>query len=173
MAEAGETRTGGSAGATSRRARVVAYAVAVACVAVLDQLVKAWILANLGPTERVTFIPGVLDLKLVHNTGAAFSMGEGAGPVFVCIAAAILVAGAVVAWREGELPVGLAAVMGCVAGGGVGNAIDRLLLGSVTDFFATSFMDFPVFNVADIFVTCGVVVGIVWFARWDDHREAG
>lgn len=169
MAEARQTSTGERV--TSRRARMVAYAVAVVCVAVLDQLSKAWILANLAPTDRVTFIPGVLDFKLVHNTGAAFSMGEGAGPVFVCIAAAILVAGAVVAWRERDLPVGLAAVIGCVAGGGLGNAIDRLVVGSVTDFFATSFMNFPVFNVADCFVTCGVFVGFVWFARWDARRE--
>ena len=48
--------------------------------------------------------------------------------------------------------------LSCVAGGGIGNMIDRLVQGSVTDFLATTFIDFPVFNVADIFVTCGVAV---------------
>ena len=46
--------------------------------------------------------------------------------------------------------------MGMVVGGAIGNAIDRLVFGFVTDFFATRFIDFPVFNVADIGITCGV-----------------
>ena len=41
----------------------------------------------------------------------------------------------------------------------------------MTDFLATTFVDFPVFNVADIFVTCGVVVSFVWYARWDVQQE--
>ena len=58
------------------------------------------------------------------------------------------------------------------AGGGIGNAIDRVVAGKVTDFFATTFMDFAVFNVADIFITCGVVVAFVLWTRWDRAREA-
>ena len=58
-----------------------------------------------------------------------------------------------------------------VAGGGAGNAIDRVALGAVTDFFKTTFVDFAVFNVADIFVTCGVVLAVVLYWRWDLARE--
>ena len=63
--------------------------------------------------------------------------------------------------------------LACVAGGGVGNMLDRLLRGSVTDFLCTTFMDFPVFNVADILVTLGVIATLVLVARQDRLREQG
>ena len=103
--------------------------------------------------------------------GAAFSLGEGAGLVFVLVAAAITLLGLWVAWRRTEVPLPLALVLGAVAGGGIGNAIDRVALGAVTDFFKTTFVDFAIFNVADIFVTCGVLVALVLFWRWDSARE--
>ena len=49
--------------------------------------------------------------------------------------------------------------------------IDRVMRGSVTDFLATTFIDFPVFNVADIFVTCGIFVSFIIYLRWDSKRE--
>ena len=138
----------------------------------LDQLVKLWARASLVPGSPVTLIPHVMDLSLVYNTGAAFSMGEGKGVLFVVIAAVITCACAVMAYKEETLPLPLAATLGCVAGGGIGNAIDRVVAGRVTDFFATTFMDFAVFNVADIFITCGVVVAFILWVRWDKVREA-
>ena len=92
--------------------------------------------------------------------------------LFVLIAAVITAACAAMAYKEETLPSPLAATLGCVAGGGIGNAIDRVVAGRVTDFFATTFMDFAVFNVADIFITCGVVVAFVLWVRWDKEREA-
>ena len=144
--------------------------VAVAAVA-LDQASKAAARAALVPGETVTLIPGVMDLSLVYNTGAAFSLGEGAGPFFVLVAAAIALFGAWVSLRRVDVPTSLALVLAAVAGGGVGNAIDRVALGAVTDFFATTFVDFAIFNVADIFVTCGVFVALVLWWRWDAARE--
>ena len=73
-------------------------------------------------------------------------------------------------WHERTMPLALACALGAVAGGGVGNLIDRVAAGGVTDFFATAFVDFPVFNVADIFVTCGVVLVLVLWWRWDKER---
>ena len=71
------------------------------------------------------------------------------------------------------MPASLVCALGAVAGGGVGNLIDRVAAGRVTDFFCTTFIDFPVFNVADIFVTCGVVIAFALAWRWDVAREAG
>ena len=157
---------------TSARARRLAlFALVAAAVVALDQLSKAAARAALAPGEPVTLVPGVMDLSLVYNTGAAFSLGEGGGPVFVLLAAAILVAGAVVAWQRADVPLPLVLTVAAVAGGGAGNAIDRVALGAVTDFFKTTFVDFAVFNVADIFVTCGVVAAVVLFWRWDTARE--
>ena len=152
--------------------RLGLFAGAAALVVALDQLAKAWARASLIPGSPVTLVPHVMDLSLVYNTGAAFSMGEGKGVLFVLIAAVITAACAVMAYKEQTLPSPLAATLGCVAGGGIGNAIDRVVAGRVTDFFATTFMDFAVFNVADIFITCGVVVAFVLWVRWDKEREA-
>lgn len=152
--------------------RLGTFAGAAALVVAVDQLVKAWARGALVAGEPVAFIPHVMDLSLVYNTGAAFSMGEGKGLLFVLIAAVIAVACAVLCYKEETIPLPLSATLGCVAGGGVGNAIDRVVAGKVTDFFATTFMDFAVFNVADIFITCGVVVALVLWVRWDRAREA-
>lgn len=155
----------------SAPARLGAYAGAAGAVVVLDQVTKALVRETLVPGKPVTLVPHVMDLSLVYNTGAAFSMGEGKGLLFVLVAAVIALGCAVLAWREDDVPTPLVVTLGCVAGGGIGNAIDRVVAGKVTDFFATTFMDFAVFNVADIFITCGVVVALVLWVRWDRERE--
>lgn len=162
---------GPDATSPARARRLALFALAAAAVVALDQLSKAAARSALVPGEPVTLVPGMMDLNLVYNTGAAFSLGEGGGPLFVLLAAAILVAGAVVAWRRADVPLPLVLTVAAVAGGGAGNAIDRVALGAVTDFFKTTFVDFAVFNVADIFVTCGVVLAVVLYWRWDLARE--
>ena len=159
-----------SAGRVGAR-RLVLFGLVLAAVVALDQLSKAAARAALTPGEPVTLIPGVMDLTLVYNTGAAFSLGEGAGPVFVAIAAAVVAFGAWFAWRHPEAPLSLALTIAAVAGGGVGNAIDRVAAGAVTDFFDTTLFDFAVFNVADVFVTCGVLLALVLWWRWDSCLE--
>lgn len=151
--------------------RLALFCLVLAAVVALDQLSKAAARAALTPGEPVTLVPGVMDLTLVYNTGAAFSLGEGAGPVFVAIAAAVVAFGAWFAWRRPEAPLSLALTIAAVAGGGVGNAIDRVAAGAVTDFFDTTLFDFAVFNVADIFVTCGVLLAVVLWWRWDSRLE--
>ena len=60
--------------------------------------------------------------------------------------------------------------LSAVSAGGVGNMIDRIASGTVTDFFATTFVSFPVFNVADILVTCGVVASLALYFAWETRR---
>lgn len=152
--------------------RVALFCLVAAAVVALDQAVKAAMRALLVPGEPVTLVPGVMDLSLVYNTGAAFSLGQGAAPLFVAIAVAISLAGLWLAGRRRDAPLSLVLTVACVAGGGIGNAIDRVALGgAVTDFFATTFIDFAVFNIADIFITCGVFVAFVLWARWDARLE--
>ncbi len=153
-----------------RSARMgLALAVAAACVA-LDQWTKALALGNLVPGRPMTLVPGVMGLLLVRNTGAAFSIGEGAGWVFVLVCLVVCAAVAVALWRARDVPVPLVVCAGLVMGGGVGNLIDRVTRGWVCDFFATTFVDFAVFNVADIFVCTGVGLGIVLTLVWDARR---
>ena len=137
----------------------------VVCVlaVLVDQVTKAAVRASLVSGKPQEFIPGVLDLSFVKNTGAAFSLGEGAGPVFIVFAAVVLAFGIWLVWSHDGLPMPIVVSVACVCGGGVGNMIDRMIFGYVTDFFATSFIDFPVFNVADIFVTVGIAVSVILY----------
>lgn len=133
---------------------------------ILDQLTKAWAREALA-AGSITFIPGILDFKLVMNTGAAFSIGEGSTWIFIILAIGIVAACEVWVAREQTMPTSLVAALASVASGGVGNLIDRVFAGEVTDFFATTFMSFPVFNVADIFVTCGVFFALILLWHWN------
>ena len=138
---------------------MLAAAIMLAVVA-LDQLSKVWAREALA-SGSMTFIPGILDFQLTFNTGAAFSIGQGKGFIFTLVAAVVVVAVFILIWREPKMPLAFVCTLSCVAGGGLGNMIDRLALGKVTDFIATNFIDFPVFNVADMFVTCGVILTII------------
>ena len=133
-------------------------AVVALVVIVLDQLTKAWAVAALddGPVDLV----GSLRLLLVRNDGAAFSQGRGLGWLFGL--AAIVVAGAL--WLRRDVFAGTwgQVAVGLVVGGALGNLIDRLvredgwLRGRVVDFIDVQW--WPVFNVADIGVTIGIVL---------------
>lgn len=139
----------------------------------LDQLTKRWVLSNIPAGSRRPFIPGVLDLFHVQNDGAAFSIGSGR-PLFFAALTAVVVLGMIYAvMREKNLPYPLIAILGLVAGGGIGNGFERVAHGSVTDFLATTFMNFAIFNVADIFVTCGIIAACIYWFVWDSKKRAG
>lgn len=156
--------------------RIAVLVVVALAVLVLDQVSKAFMRSYLadGPRE---FIPGVLGLRLTENTGAAFSMGEGSQWLFVGIA--VLVCIAVLIWvaLDSSLSLSFVCSLGLVVGGGLANLIDRVCLGAVTDFFATEFIDFPIFNVADIAITCGVVLTLLlWWLQSegsDSKKDSG
>ena len=156
----------------SRRAgRLATFLTVASLVVIVDQATKAVVrhLAPLGTAAR-TLIPGVLDLYHVENSGAAFSIGEGAGLLFALLAFAVFIGASIWIWRE-ALPIHLVVYIAFVAGGGIGNMVDRIAAGSVTDFLAATFIDFPIFNVADIFVTCGVFLTLVGYTVWDTRRQ--
>ena len=142
---------------------LVACAVAASVLA-LDRFSKAAVHAALAHGSfRIEVVPGVLEFRFVANTGAAFSFGEGFGWAFALLAVAVVMGSACYLVRGRSVSrlevVGLA----MLAGGAIGNAVDRMLLGYVTDFIAVRFVDFPVFNVADIGITCGVALALIGF----------
>ena len=116
-----------------------------------DQLTKLW---ARGLTAPVTVLPGILQLRLCENTGMAFSLLSGNPVLLALFSAALLTAGALVLRRVTLGPVSRTAAM-LILGGAVSNLIDRCFLGSVTDMIEVLFVQFAVFNVADMAVVIG------------------
>ena len=125
----------------------------------LDQLTKYLVVANIPLHTQVSAVPGLFHLTYVQNTGAAFSSFEGQMWLFILIF--IVFTGAILwefsgrRWPFTDLERWLIVA---IYGGGLGNMIDRLRLGYVVDMIEVDFMRFPVFNVADCFITCGCVL---------------
>ena len=124
----------------------------------LDQIVKFLVVANIPLHGEMAVIPGLIHLTYAQNTGAAFSMLQGQQWLFAIIFALFT---AVIIWEFKKDTLKLSAFdRWCIAAvwaGGLGNMIDRLRLGYVVDMFETEFITFPVFNVADCFITCGAI----------------
>ena len=101
---------------------------------------------------------GLFRFTLVHNTGAAWGMFSDA--TFVLGVFSIIICLIVIGYAlyDAAAPIGVAVGAGLVVAGGIGNAIDRFANGYVIDFIDFTFIDFPVFNIADIGVTCGLIV---------------
>ena len=148
-----------------------------AMVAVADQVTKYLVLVHIPLHAQVEFIPKVLGLTYVQNFGAAFSSFQGMQWLFALIFA-LFTAGVVWEYSKKALPF-TAFDRWCIAavyGGGLGNMIDRIRFGYVVDMLETRFMDFPVFNVADCFITCGCIllmVHLVFFNRdfWKEEKK--
>lgn len=142
----------------------------VACVAV-DQAVKFLVRANIPLFGSVDFLPGVMDLTYVQNTGAAFSIFEDHTWV-LAILSAIIAAGLIVLLFKNVFshPFGRT-TLALVIGGAIGNLIDRVAFGFVTDMFRTLFMNFAVFNVADICVVVGGILFTIYFLFFYEKLE--
>ena len=152
--------------------RLAIFCWAGAIAFLLDQLTKRWVLSNIPAGSRRPFIPGMLDLFHVQNDGAAFSIGSGRPLFFAALTAVVVLGMMYIVMREKNLPYPLIAILGLVAGGGIGNGLERVAHGSVTDFLATTFMNFAIFNVADIFVTCGIIAACIYWFVWDSKRRS-
>ena len=127
-----------------------------------DQITKYLTVANIALHGHVEVWPGVVGLTYVRNTGAAWSSFEGMIWLFALIVVVLTVA---VIWEFSKKRLPFTTLeRWCIAaiyGGGLGNMIDRLRLGYVVDMIQTEFMDFPVFNVADCFITCGCILMLI------------
>ena len=130
----------------------------------LDQWFKAWTVANLALWETAPFLPGVVELMRVHNFGAAWSSFSGQRWLLMGVTAVLLAAVTyVLARRIVRHPVGILAAC-LVISGGVGNLMDRARLGFVVDMFHFQFWpSYPVFNIADICIVCGAVLGALYY----------
>lgn len=131
------------------------------CIAA-DQASKALVTERLRGAPTVGLIPGVLELLYSENRGAAFGILQGRQTFFFLIAIMVLLAAVFVMLRlpgfEKRRYFPLKFCVSLITAGAVGNMIDRLKQGYVVDFIYFRPIDFPVFNVADIFVTCATAL---------------
>lgn len=143
----------------------------MALIAAADQVVKALVTARIPLGGTVRALPGVFRLTNLHNTGAAFSMLEGGRWFFALVCAAGLIVTAVLIRKKILRAPTELWCMAAIFGGGIGNLIDRIRLGYVVDMFEVEFIDFAVFNVADIFITCGAIALFVYLLFFDREKE--
>ena len=137
------------------------YAIIGMLVIIADQYVKFWTQGHIPlNSPGVEFIPGILSLTNVHNDGAAFGFlsGSGARIPFIILAGVFTLA--VIIALATKLISGKLARWSIVlvTAGGLSNCLDRVMYGYVQDMFKTEFINFPVFNVADIFITVFAIV---------------
>ena len=135
------------------------YYIAAVLLTVIDQITKYFAVDRLAGNAPAKVIDGILHFTYVENTGVAFGMFSGMHYVFIPLG---IVASALCVWymhqsiKEGKKLRAFAA--GVVVSGAVGNIIDKIFRGFVVDFIDAAFIDFPVFNFADICITVGAVI---------------
>ena len=142
-----------------------------------DQVTKSLTVAHIPLYSKVEVLPGVVGLTYVQNFGAAFSSFQGMQWLFAIIFILFTVA---IVWEYRKRSMAFTTFewwcIIAIYGGGLGNMIDRVRLGYVVDMIETRFMEFPVFNVADCFITCGCIALIghlVLFnkAFWKEEKK--
>lgn len=136
--------------------QLIIWAVIVVGSILLDQVTKYWAVKELMPIGSTILWEGLLGLRYVENTGAAFGMMKGQRWFFIILSTVAIIAISIylIKYRR-TVPSLLGIALAMIVGGGIGNQIDRILNGYVVDFFEFLFIDFAIFNVADCFVTVG------------------
>jgi signal peptidase II len=146
-------------GVAPGRARWKLFVALAAAVISVDQLTKAWIVANVDPTRPVFLIGENVRLVVSHNTGALFGMFRDQAPVFAIVSIGVI---ALIAWYHGHAgrSTYLTIALGLLLGGAIGNFIDRFRLGYVVDFVDAGIgsVRWYTFNVADSAISLALVL---------------
>jgi signal peptidase II len=143
-------------------------------VAVADQLTKLAVTATIGPgraVSRLDIVGGPVALEYAENRGAAFGVFAGLGPLLAFAAVVVLAGMLVYHARADASPLWQTVAFGVVAGGALGNLIDRIRLGYVVDFVAVG--PWPNFNVADSAITLGIVGLALGWLRAEPATDRG
>lgn len=137
----------------------------------LDQLSKSFVTAHLSSTMTGKLLPGLLQLRLVQNTGAAFSLFSNSTPLLGLLSFVFALVLFLWIWRSSPMPFwqGLGAAF--LLGGAVGNGLDRWRLGYVIDFIQFVPVNFPIFNVADISINLAVLFFAIDIFNRRHHQQ--
>lgn len=149
---------------------MILWSVVALVIIAVDQLSKYMVVQNIGLTDCIEIIPDIINFVYVKNTGAAFSFlsQKDYGIVLLSIVSVLFCIG-VIAYAIYFKPQNklLRLSLSLMFAGAVGNVIDRILRGFVVDFIELDFINFPVFNFADIAITSGAVLLIIYVLFFD------
>lgn len=145
--------------------------VSLALLVGLDQLIKVWIVAQFSLGQVKSFLPGLVSLTYLRNYGAAFSMLQNQQILFFLVTVLVIGAAGYYLYQQRQGSWWKISGLLLIIAGGLGNFIDRLRQGYVVDMFQFDFVDFAIFNVADIYLTFGVLLLLVVFWREEDENR--
>lgn len=146
------------------------WLIAAIFILALDQLVKYIVVSSASIGDTIASMP-LIDIMYVQNTGAAFSFLTGKVSLLTIISI-IFCAAAIVYWiKKQPLHTVMSAAITLMFAGALGNAIDRIARGFVVDFIRVTFIDFPVFNIADIAITSGAALLIIYEIFFDKSEK--
>ena len=155
----------------------IVFLIFAIAIVVADQLTKLWVVAQIPLYSQVEALDGLFHLTYVRNFGAAFSSFQGMRWVFVVLFV-LLTAALLYEYFKKPMPFSVFErwCLAAIWGGGLGNVIDRVRLGYVVDMIEVEFITFPVFNVADCFITCGCIalmVSLILFNKgfWKEDKK--
>lgn len=149
---------------------MISYLIVAALLVVCDQLVKYWVVSNLSLGEAMNVIPNVFSLTYYQNSGAAWSILQGQMWFFAIVTFVAVPLCIWLLWKNRRRSKFYSLALGLVIAGALGNFIDRMRLGYVVDMFQTDFINFPIFNVADMCLTIGVVMVFI-YALFEERFE--
>ncbi len=145
----------------------------VAVLVVIDQVTKRLSVVYLKGKSPLVIIDGVFEFRYLQNTGAAWGIMSGGRTIFIILTLIIMLVIALIVWRipieRKYIPFRIFTIL--LTAGAIGNLIDRIVYHYVNDFIYFSLIDFPIFNVADIYVTLSMLLLIilVLFVYKDEH----
>ena len=149
--------------------RKVSIFISILLLIILDQAVKGYVVKEIPLGGMRRFIPKVVSLTYLKNSGAAFSMLENQQWFFTIITLIAMGAAFVYLYRHIKGSIWLLLGLTLIISGGIGNFIDRVRQGFVVDMFHLDFMNFAIFNVADIYLTIGVGLLLIYLLREESH----
>ena len=149
--------------------RKVSIFISILLLIALDQAVKWYVVKEIPLGGMRIFIPKVVSLTYLKNSGAAFSMLENQQWFFTIITIIAMGAAFVYLYRHIKGSLWLLLGLTLIISGGIGNFIDRVRQGFVVDMFHLDFMNFAIFNVADIYLTVGVGLLLIYLLREESH----
>lgn len=162
---------------------IIIYFVSVCLLVLLDQYTKMSAVLHLKNKQPFVIIKNVFELHYLENTGTAWGMMSGAINLFIIITIVVMIIVTFIVFRmpaeKKYIPMRIMTILICA--GAIGNFIDRIRFGYVVDFFYFKLIDFPIFNVADCYVTISMILMIIFILFvykeedmkfiWSNHKK--